>query len=72
MCEFKDILEERRLQNDFAWITKSYRPKQAFHKNSNDINPMLFRYKVLIENSIHLLLQEVRNFTLFLFIRFYA
>lgn len=67
----KDILEERRHHSDVVWVSKPFSPKQAYVKTNNAPNPLLFRYKMLTDKSIHSLIREVIFYsTLFILIEF--
>ena len=55
----KDVLEERRNHSDVAWVSKTFVPKQAYDNPSLVSNPILFRYKILTDETIHSLLRQV-------------
>ncbi|XP_065211576.1 dihydroxyacetone phosphate acyltransferase-like isoform X2 [Planococcus citri] len=55
----KDVLEERRNRSDVAWVSKTFVPKPAYVNPSYVSDPILFRYKILTDENIHLLMRQV-------------
>lgn len=55
---FQNILDDENV-TPLAWATKSYIPKKAFNCDSNYLNPLKFRYQILIDTVINDLVKKV-------------